>query len=456
MDPADADFHAAAFPAGEQVGVAWGAESFEAAGGLGEFGGGEEVVEFVAQLGAVDASALVLEEEEAGRFRGWGSGDVGDEGGRMGDEVQEVGGEVPEAAFDVGEEDDGGLGAGDEGAGGVEATDGAVMGQDITAALVAGHEAAAVVAEASVGEGSAGGHEGVGFGFEDAALEEGEAPGGEVGGGGEDASGGADPAWGFGGDRFGVAEGEGGVALGEAGIVGGRFVEGVLEAEGAEDAGGEEVTKGLAGDFFDDASEEDIAGIAIGVFGAGFEVEGAPGVLAKELVGVDGLLHAAVDVIEGVVVAVTGGVVHQVEEGDILGAGEGGVPSGDAVVDRELAVLGQEEDAGAGELFGDGADGEEGVGLDWAAVVQGSGTEAANKEGLAVMVDRDGEPDDVGFGGGCFEVGRELSGVEGGGEGLFGGGGGVGGFGGGGGGGGVWWGVGGGGGGGGGGGDGGS
>ncbi len=108
-------------------------------------------------------------------------------------------------------------------------------------------------------------------------------------------------------------------------------------------------------------------------------------------------------VVLGGVVGVAAGVREEVAEGDVVGAGEIGVPAGDGVVEGELAILGEEEDAGGGELLGDGADG---------VVHGGGGGGRGGEAGVAVGggVDDAAILDDAELGAGDAGLGEDLAG----------------------------------------------
>ena len=56
---------------------------------------------------------------------------------------------------------------------------------------------------------------------------------------------------------------------------------------------------------------------------------------------------------------------------------------------RQLAVLGQQQDAGAGELFGHRTDGEDGVGGNRAAILQRTFAITLGEDHAAIFYDRD-------------------------------------------------------------------
>ena len=80
--------------------------------------------------------------------------------------------------------------------------------------------------------------------------------------------------------------------------------------------------------------------------------------------------HAAVEEVQRVAIRVAGDVVHQVEQRDVLRARELWIILRDRIVDGQLAVLGEQQDGGAGELLGDGTNRELRVLLAGTSVVQ--------------------------------------------------------------------------------------
>ena len=80
--------------------------------------------------------------------------------------------------------------------------------------------------------------------------------------------------------------------------------------------------------------------------------------------------HAAVEEVQRVAIRVAGDVVHQVEKRDVLRARELRIIFGDGIVDGQFAILGEEQEGGAGELLGDGTNREQRVLLNGSSVVQ--------------------------------------------------------------------------------------
>ena len=130
---------------------------------------------------------------------------------------------------------------------------------------------------------------------------------------------------------------------------------------------GEEIAEFLAGGAFGDEAEEEEAGVGVEVAAVGGEVQGGLAGDAGQELGVGGG-HGqvgAADAHDFQHVADAGAVVHQVVDGD--GGGviqEFGEMEADVVVEREFALLGEEEDGGAGKLFRYRGDTEGGVGAD--------------------------------------------------------------------------------------------
>lgn len=116
--------------------------------------------------------------------------------------------------------------------------------------------------------------------------------------------------------------------------------------------------------------DQDEAGVAVGILAAGFEIEFAARVLAKEFIPGDRGQHVAVEEVQRVAIRVAGDVVHQVAQRDVLRARELRIILRDRIVDGQRAVLGEEQEGGAGELLGDGTNRELRVLLDGSSVVQ--------------------------------------------------------------------------------------
>ena len=118
------------------------------------------------------------------------------------------------------------------------------------------------------------------------------------------------------------------------------------------------------------APDQDEAGVAVRIFAAGFEIEFAARVLVKEFIPGERGQHAAVEEVQRVAIRVAGDVVHQVEKRDVLRARELRIIFGDGIVDGQFAILGEEQEGGAGELLGDGTNREQRVLLNGSSVVQ--------------------------------------------------------------------------------------
>src|SRR5207249_6952147 len=117
----------------------------------------------------------------------------------------------------------------------------------------------------------------------------------------------------------------------------------------------------------------------------------------------------------GSIVRVTRGVRHQVVETDILRSGEMRVIFRDLVVDGQLAVLGEQQDAGGDELLGDGANGEARLRSDGAAALEGSLAVALDEDGLAVAQNDEREADEsllLDLGGDVGVDGLEIEGLR--------------------------------------------
>jgi hypothetical protein len=105
-------------------------------------------------------------------------------------------------------------------------------------------------------------------------------------------------------------------------------------------------------------------------------------------------------------------VAEEVIEGDVIRAGEVGVVLGDVVLQREAAVLGEQEGGGAGELLADAADAEGGALVDGGVVGEAGLAVAPGEHELAVADDRHREADEALVGGLGGEVGVDRGGVE--------------------------------------------
>jgi hypothetical protein len=98
--------------------------------------------------------------------------------------------------------------------------------------------------------------------------------------------------------------------------------------------------------------------------GPWLEIQLSASVALDQFIAGDRRLHPAIHEIERVIIGVARDVVHQVKQSDVPGAGQVGIILRDLVMDGKFAVLGQQEDAGGGELFGDRTEGKHGVGRD--------------------------------------------------------------------------------------------
>ena len=195
-------------------------------------------------------------------------------------------------------------------------------------------------------------------------------------------------------DEFGVASGIGaediedeGDFLSAAGVVAGFVWElvlelgasefGVLHVAGVKDEFLHSLLVGLLCDGFDDASEQAVADVAVGVFGAGFEVEWLGELVADDIGGLQwafeieggGDGHEFEHGIARAFAVEAGGVLEEVADAnrgpawiDVAGGGEIPVfgvliePVEKSVVEGELAAAGEAEDGGGGEGFGDAGD----------------------------------------------------------------------------------------------------
>src|SRR6202041_3581336 len=90
--------------------------------------------------------------------------------------------------------------------------------------------------------------------------------------------------------------------------------------------------------------------------GAGIEIERLARPNVQNLVGGDRLEHEWRNVILRPVILIAGGVRQQFADGDLAAAREVGDESRYGIVERKLALLGQQEHGGGSELFADGAD----------------------------------------------------------------------------------------------------
>ena len=168
----------------------------------------------------------------------------------------------------------------------------------------------------------------------------------------------------------------------------------------------------------DERGEDEVC-IGVLPLGAGLEVEWLAGELMDDGERVAGELPGGNGVVLGRVVLIAGGVGEEIDDLDVVRAGELGEVFADGVLQGELALLLQDEDGRRGELLGDAADGvghggfggegrrdareAEGVGVDDVVVLHdadgGGGNAAVGEDFL-----REGGD----FGGG---VGRELLGL---------------------------------------------
>ena len=255
--------------------------------------------------------------------------------------------------------------------------------------------AAAIIRLAAVGELAGLGHELKRFSLEELAFHQGEVPLEQVAGRCVNPPGRVNPALGLGRRRFGSAQGKRGVPRGLVLRVRFRREHGMLHAQRLEDALGQECAERCAGHFLDHPTQDDVTGIAVRESRRRLEVQLAAGILLDQLVRVDGPGQAAIHEVERVIVRVTRHVRHEVVERDVAGAGQAREILGHLVAGGELTLLGQEEDAGTGELLGDGTGGEQRVGADLGAGLQGGLAIAPDQDDLAVAHDGHGQADEA-------------------------------------------------------------
>ena len=315
--------------------------------------------------------------------------------GDRGDGVEDV------AAVDrlgVGEGDDGDAVAEVAGDGGVEAGDAAGVADHGLAVLLRDDPPEAVLAaDGGVLRGAEHLVE-AGLREHEVGDAQGPVPAQEVGGGGDQTGGAAV-------DREVVAVGGDQdlvlaelVAGGEEGAVEVFAVveAGVLAVGAAEHAGGGEdvvlevTTEGLAGELLDEHAEQEVAGVAGVELAAGGELEG--GVLEDRGDLLRGVAGAGLDAGGGEAVGVVGdagGVGEEVADRD-AGAGVVGEVGAQLVVEVELAGVAELEDGDGGELLGEAADLEAGVGVDRLGVAVVGAAVVADVQELAVFGDEHG------------------------------------------------------------------
>jgi hypothetical protein len=109
---------------------------------------------------------------------------------------------------------------------------------------------------------------------------------------------------------------------------------------GGEDVLLEEVGVGLAGDFFEEVAEKDVAGVVVEELAAGLEVEGLVAEAGDELGWIGVLPLGGTVVGEGSEAGNAGGVGEEVIDGNVLPGQRGvGKVFADRVFDVELPVL---------------------------------------------------------------------------------------------------------------------
>lgn len=97
-----------------------------------------------------------------------------------------------------------------------------------------------------------------------------------------------------------------------------------------------------------------------------------------------------------------------------MGAGEFGIPAGDGVIEGQLAVLDEEEDAGRGELLGDGADGVVHSGGGGEVRLEACFAVGGGVDDVAILHDAELRAGNAGgaedFAGSCVDAGFEVGG----------------------------------------------
>ncbi len=207
----------------------------------------------------------------------------------------------------------------------------------------------------------------------------------------------------------GIGRDQGAVAGQEVadGLVGGEWAEpvvdeGAVHAQRLEDALPGEVGQGFSAGPRDDLAQQDVVRVTVGVLRARDEVESMGAENHFQLVlraagigefpaGEDGQPVGGPD---------AAGMVDQVADGHRLSVvGQLGQMPVDFIVQREFAILGQEQDAGGGELLGHRAEVEGGGRGDRGLVLQVGQAIALLEEDLAVL--------DYGHGA-AGSIGRDL------------------------------------------------
>ncbi len=141
---------------------------------------------------------------------------------------------------------------------------------------------------------------------------------------------------------------------------------------------------------------------------AGIEVEGFAGEFVNDFKGIAGKLPGGDGVVLGRVVLITGGVGEEIDDANFRGASEFGEILADRVVERELALLLEEQNSGSGELLGDGADGVGHRGLGLNRWIDAREAEGLGVDDLAILNDADGGRGHSGVGEDLFGEGSDF------------------------------------------------
>ena len=180
-------------------------------------------------------------------------------------------------------------------------------------------------------------------------------------------------------------QGERRIARRDPRIVGRGIEDRARHVERFEDSFVEELAERLPADALDDPSEEDESGVGIRPSGAGLEIERRRRVLANQIVRLDRPHHSPIHEIEGIEIGVARHVVHEVEQRDIVRARQLRVVLPDLVIDRQLAVLREEQRRGGRELFRDRSDAEPRLVVHGGVHIDGATPEASGQKRPAVL-----------------------------------------------------------------------
>jgi hypothetical protein len=111
---------------------------------------------------------------------------------------------------------------------------------------------------------------------------------------------------------------------------------------------------------------------------------------------------------------VAGGVGEEVQDFDVVGAGEFGEIFADGILEGELALLLQDEDRGRGELLGDAADGVSHGGFGGDGRGDAREAEGVGVNDVVILDDADGGGGNAGVGENLLGDGGDLGGGVGG------------------------------------------